>query len=64
MPEPSRIALKSKLALALKLRGSLMRMLASAKLGPSRRRRIQERIEILDREITILRAKLTPDAST
>jgi len=64
MPEPSRNALKSKLALALKLRGSLVRMLANAKLGQSRRRRVQERIEILDREIAILQAKLTPDAST
>jgi hypothetical protein len=64
MPEPSRNALKSKLALALKLRGSLVRMLTSAKLGPSRRRRVKERIEILDRQIAILRAKLTPDAST
>jgi hypothetical protein len=61
MPEPSRNALKSKLTLALRLRGSLVRMLTSAKLGPSRRRRVQERIEILDREIAILRAKLTPD---
>jgi hypothetical protein len=64
MPEPSRNALKSKLALALKLRGSLVRMLTSPKFGPSRRRRVQGRIEILDREIAILRAKLTPDAST
>jgi hypothetical protein len=64
MPEPSRNALKSKLALALKLKGNLVRMLTSAKLGPSRRRRVLERIEILDREITILRAKLTPDAPT
>jgi len=64
MPEPSRNVLKSKLALALKLRGSLVRMLASPKLVLSRRRRVQGRIEILDREIAILRAKLTNDAST
>ena len=62
MTEPPTEALKLKLDLALRLRGRLVRTLVSAKLGPGLRQRTLERLEDLDREIAILRDKLTPDA--
>jgi hypothetical protein len=62
MIEPSTDALKLKLDVALRLRGRLVRTLVSSKLGPGLRQRTLERLEDLDREIAILREKLTPDA--
>jgi hypothetical protein len=62
MIEPSTDALKLKLDVALRLRGRLVRTLVSSKLGPALRQRTLERLEDLDREIAILREKLTPDA--
>jgi hypothetical protein len=62
MIEPSTDALKLKLDVALRLRGRLVRTLVSSKLGPALRQRTLERLEDLDREIAILRERLTPDA--
>ena len=62
MIEPSTDALKLKLDVALRLRGRLVRTLVSSKLGPALRQRTLERLEDLDREIAILREKVTPDA--
>jgi hypothetical protein len=62
MIEPSTDALKLKLDVALRLRGRLVRTLVSSKLGPALRQRTLERLEDLDREIAMLRERLTPDA--